>query len=170
MYLLPMNLPIIVNLLISFGANGMNNSKYNSTAFLKAIIKVKILILSSVIIAGCSMPKIDLSPSTSYLLNPENGKFCAGYDEPERKGACQDLKQVAFNVFDVKEIENIYQQKISGTNRTSSLINILIQGDNLDYKPTQLENGLYKLHINQQTATVWRVLKKISDPNNIVGE
>ncbi len=148
----------------------MNNSKNNCTTFLKSVIKFKILMISSLIIVGCSIPKIDLSPSTSYLLNPQSGKFCAGYDEPDRIGACQDLKQVAFNVFDVKEIENIYQQKISGTNRTSSLINILLNGDNLDYQATQLENGLYRLPINQQTATVWRVLKKISDPNNIVGE
>jgi hypothetical protein len=148
----------------------MNNTKSISTAFRKKTLMHTSLIIGSLLIAGCSIPKIDLSPSTSYLLNPENGKFCAGYEELEKKGACQDLKQVAFNVFDTKEIENIYQQKISGSNRTASLIKIIIQGDNLDYQPTLLENGLYKLPINQQTNTVWRVLKKISDPNNIVGE
>lgn len=142
----------------------MNNTKSISTAFRKKTLMHTSLIIGSLLIAGCSIPKIDLntSPATSYLLNSETGKYCIGYDELEKVGLCQDLLQVAFNVFDAKEIDNIYQQKISGNNRPSSLINIILNGDNIDYEPVRLENGLYQLPINQQTNTVWRVMKKIT--------
>ncbi len=139
-----------------------------SNTFLKSNLKLNLLIVSSLFLAGCSIPKIDLNTAAadSYLLNSDTGKYCIGYagkeGEEDRKGVCQDLIQIAFNVFDAKEIENIYQQKISGPNRPVSLMNIILNGDNIDYQPTQLANGLYRLPINQQTNTVWRVMKNIT--------
>ena len=162
-----MILPTTANLLISLGTNKMKTYLSVSNTFIKSNLKFNFLLLTSLLLAGCSIPKIDLNTAaaSSYLLNPDTGKYCIGYEDLEKKGVCQDLIQIAFNVFDAKEIENIYQQKISGPNRPISLINIILNGDNVDYQPTKLENGLYQLPINQQTNTVWRVMKKISTPS-----
>lgn len=142
---------------------------------MKAILKVasthlannlaKVCIGSSIVLAGCASNNLGLNtqPVTHYLVNKDTGAFCRAYADKDIKGQCRSLLVVATSILESRVIENIYQQQITPPNRAASVIDIILQGDNKDYKAQQLENGLYSVPSNQQTDTVWRTLIKIEN-------
>lgn len=134
-----------------------------SNALLKKCFTYKTLVVGSLFLVGCNVAGIKINTDTpnAYLLNPNTGAFCKGFLKNEKRSACVSLLPVAFHHAETREIENIYQQKIIGANRPAGMIKIMLNGENLDYQAKELESGIYKLPMNQQTNTVWRVLKRI---------
>jgi len=128
----------------------------------KLTITSSILLLSA---CGISNFKPNFEKPSHYTLNPENGAFCKGYDSDDSLKYCRSLIPTNFSHVETRKIEQVYQQDVEGPNRVMSLVNIIIAGENLNYTPIQLANGLYKLPINKQTDTVWDVIYKLSDLN-----
>ncbi|NRA20530.1 MAG: hypothetical protein HRU05_08625 [Oceanospirillaceae bacterium] len=127
----------------------------------------KLMIGCSIFLVGCAAATSSIglhtAPVTHYLLNEHTGSYCQGYADASIKGQCQSLIPVATNILDTRVIGNIYQQQITEPNRIASLIGIILRGDNLDYRATLLDNGLYSVPVNQQTNTVWSTLKRIDN-------
>ena len=128
--------------------------------FAKTALFFSFLLLSA---CGLSNLKPNFATYDFYLLNMDTGAFCKGYNDPSININCRSLVPTNFHHFDVKVIENIYQQQITEPNRVLSLMTIMTAGDNLDYTAIQLEDGRYQLPKNQQTDTVWDVLIRIDN-------
>ena len=140
----------------------MKAMRKNFSVYQPANILAKVMIGSSILLAGCAANLgLNTPPVTHYLVNTQTGAFCLGYADTEYKGQCQSLISLAINIVESKVIENIYQQQIEGPNRVSSAIKMITRGEHLDYRAQLLDSGLYSVPVNQQTNTVWRTLKKI---------
>ena len=129
----------------------------------QGLLKGLFLLSTALLISACGVSKLkpDFSEFSFYSLNPDTGYYCKGYDSDPAKKYCKSIIPTNFNHLETRVIENIYQQQVTEPNRVISLINIILSGENIDYKPVLLENGAYKLPITQQTDTVWDVIVKI---------
>ncbi|MCJ8337769.1 MAG: hypothetical protein MJK10_04815 [Pseudomonadales bacterium] len=133
-------------------------SLFNSRVFLSGAV-----LATTLLIAGCgiSAPKINLDTFNYYTINPNTGDFCKAYDNKDLTSQCQSIIPVNFFSRETDIIENAYRQEITDQNRARGLISMMTRGENLDYQVTALENGSYRLEINQQTDTAWKVLERI---------
>ncbi|MCJ8299204.1 MAG: hypothetical protein MJK13_09765 [Pseudomonadales bacterium] len=133
-------------------------SLFNNRVFLSGAV-----LATSLLIAGCgtSAVKVNFDSFNYYTINPNTGAYCKAYDNQDTISHCQSVIPTNFALTETRVIESAYRQKITDKNRIRGLINMMTLGDNLDYQVTALENGSYRLEINQQTDTVWQVLEKI---------
>lgn len=130
------------------------------STFSKLTLSSTVLLLSA---CGISDLKPNFKEFSYYLLNPNTGAFCKGYDAKDSNKHCKSLIVTNFNHLKSKTIESAYQQKITEPNRVTSLINIILSGDNITYTPTLLDDGYYKLPINKQTNSVWTVVSQLTN-------
>lgn len=121
--------------------------------------------LLAITLGGCSYSglKINTDSFDHYQLNPERALYCQGFDKDNSRGSCTSLLIAISFIPETAPIENIYAEKISGPNRTKSLINIMTRGENVQYAVEKLDNGYYRLGKHPQTKTVWDTVKKMHD-------
>ncbi|MGB1238860.1 MAG: hypothetical protein ACPG4U_11665 [Pseudomonadales bacterium] len=127
--------------------------------------KLSLGLASALFLTGCSLPTIDLNTSQAdhYQLNPTNGLFCEGYDSDNSTGPCTSLLIAVSFIPETAPIQKIYLQRIKGPNRTKSLMDIIIAGNNIDYSVERLENGNYKLGKSKKTKTVWHTIRSMHE-------
>lgn len=128
-----------------------------------SLARISVVIIGGGVIVGCALPQLNIHTQkpNSYLLNPITGQYCEGFADKTISGNCQSLLAINFNAFQAKTIENVYQQKLVGTNRAAKLISIMLNSDDTNSQPQKLANDSYSLPANLKTNTVWEVLERI---------
>jgi len=141
----------------------MKNNTADGSFFSPRAALLGTVIATSLLIAGCgaSSVNVNLQSFNYYSINPNTGDYCKAFDDNSISSHCQSIIPVNFFSRETESIENAYRQKITDQNRARGLISLITLGDNLDYQVSSLENGSYRLEINEQTDSVWRALEHI---------
>lgn len=129
----------------------MRNGSMTRTALTAGLI--------SLALAGCGGDFLKQDPTVDqfYTLDSEKLQLCQGLTN-----SCMDLIPIASTQHLVPKIERAYGADLTGPNYPLNLARMLINPPDGSYKASPVdENGRYtRLPINEQTDTVWDVLKE----------
>lgn len=124
-------------------------------------LRASLILLTMTLLSGCfstSSLVPEKKDSSFYLVDTKAGTLCEG-----NTGFCVQFSLAASQNGALPDIEEAYQQRITGPNYPRSLMIILLKPADSSYAATSIDSTgrLYNLPKNTKTNIAWKVLNDL---------